>query len=120
MDRTRSRVALAHGAFNVATGLWPVFDIHSFERVTGPKVDRWLVKTVGLLLAVIGVSEILAARRGEVPPSVAELGTGTALALAGIDVVYSAKRRISAMYALDALMQGGWVAAWRLTSRTGS
>src|SRR5687767_12295481 len=104
VDRSRElAVARAQGAFNIATGLWPVFHMRSFEAVTGPKVDRWLVKTVGLLLAVIGGAEIWATREGKLPDELPLLGVGTAAALGAIDVVYTAKRRISLMYAFDAL-----------------
>lgn len=112
------RLAFVHGAFNVVTGLWPVFDIESFEALTGPKVDRWLVKTVGLLLAVIGGTEIRAAARGE-PEDVALLGAGTSASLFAIDVVYATRRRISLVYLGDAAMQLGFVAAWAVARARG-
>jgi hypothetical protein len=34
------------------TGLWPLVSIGTFQQVTGPKTDLWLVKTVGVLIAV--------------------------------------------------------------------
>ncbi len=105
------RLAFVHGAFNVVTGLWPVIDIESFEAVTGPKVDRWLVKTVGLLLGVIGAAEIRAAASDR-PRDAALLGAGTSAALFAIDVTYVAKRRISLIYLGDAAMQLAFVAAW--------
>ena len=48
------RMAVAQGAFYLATGLWPVLHLRSFEAVTGPKADGWLVKTVGGLIGVVG------------------------------------------------------------------
>jgi len=42
------------------TGIWPLLSMRTFEAVTGPKVDRWLVKTVGVLVAVIGSKIYLA------------------------------------------------------------
>jgi hypothetical protein len=103
-----------HGTFNLVTGLWPVFHLRSFERVTGPKADGWLVKTVGLLLGVIGAVQILDAENEA--PSSELLGVGTAAALMTIDVVYASRRRISLVYLLDAVGQAGWIAAWA-TSR---
>jgi hypothetical protein len=47
-DTTR-RHALAQGAragWRV-TGVWPILRLRSFEAVTGPKKERWLVKTMG-------------------------------------------------------------------------
>lgn len=40
----------SHGPIYVVSGVWLIVHSHSFERVTGPKADRWLVKTVGGLL----------------------------------------------------------------------
>ena len=37
----------------LATGLWPLFNIESFQQVTGPKTDLWLVRTVGVLVDLI-------------------------------------------------------------------
>ncbi len=45
---------VVQGVLYVATGLWPLLDTASFEAATGPKVDDWLVYTVGLLLVVVG------------------------------------------------------------------
>lgn len=64
----RSNIRLlagGHGAFMLATGMWPLLSIKSFQAVTGPKEDLWLVKTVGCLLTVAGLHSILASRSGE-------------------------------------------------------
>ncbi|HEX6964461.1 MAG TPA: hypothetical protein VF166_01605 [Gemmatimonadaceae bacterium] len=99
----RSRIALlAQGIYYLATGLWSLVDIESFERITGPKMDRWLVKTVGTLLVIDGAVMTLAVRRERVTPEVALLGLGTALGVAAIDVVYALRGRISPVYLLDA------------------
>ena len=47
-------LALLQGAFFAVTGIWPLISPGTFQKVTGPKVDFWLVKTVGILIAVIG------------------------------------------------------------------
>ena len=104
--------ASVEGWFYAVSGLWPVINIRSFEWVTGPKVDRWLVKTVGLLLTAIGGVQIAAARRSEVPRELAILGVGSPLALLLIDLTYVAKRRISKVYLLDALAQAGLIGLW--------
>jgi hypothetical protein len=96
-------VALAQGAYYAGTGVWPLLSMRSFERVTGPKRDHWLVKTVGVLVTTIGVTLIHAGRRGRVPPDVALLAALGAGALATIDVVYAGRRRISPVYLLDAV-----------------
>ncbi|MEJ7604141.1 MAG: hypothetical protein WKG01_40120 [Kofleriaceae bacterium] len=71
-----NRAAVIQGAFYVASGLWPILHYRSFEAVTGPKVDRWLVKTVAGLITAVGVS-LLAGRR-ERPRARRVLGVGSA------------------------------------------
>lgn len=104
--------ASVEGWFYAVSGLWPVINIRSFEWVTGPKVDRWLVKTVGLLLTTIGGVQIAAARRDDIPEELAILGVGAPLALLVIDLTYVAKGRISKIYLLDALAQLGLIGLW--------
>jgi hypothetical protein len=112
------RLARLQAIFYVATGVWPFVNIRSFEAVTGPKIDRWLVKTVGALVAVIGSALGLASRRRQFAPELVLVAAGSAAALATIDVVYVAKRRISPVYLLDAIAEIALVAAWaRLWSR---
>jgi len=46
-------LAIGQGLCYPLTGLWPLVSLRSFEKVTGPKADDWLVKTVGALIAVL-------------------------------------------------------------------
>jgi len=119
----RFRVApLAQGLFFAATGLWPILHLRSFEAVTGPKVDRWLVKTIGGLIAVVGATLVVgsgpaARRRWAGGPTPAEralrvLGIGAAAALAMADVVYVARRRIAPVYLADAVAEAGIITGW--------
>src|SRR5687768_15295175 len=41
------------------TAIWPLADIESFMKVTGPKTDIWLVKTVAVLLLAICINFII-------------------------------------------------------------
>lgn len=104
-----------HGAFNVVNGMWPIVHMRSFEAVSGPKVDRWLVRTVGGLMAVNGLTQ-LTAREAEQRLS-AQVGVGTSAVLAAVDVRYVSTGRISRIYLLDALVQLAWLAAWARTLR---
>ena len=45
-ESTTSRLARAQGLYLLATTAWPLVHYRSFEWVTGPKADRWLVQTV--------------------------------------------------------------------------
>ena len=106
------RLARLQATFYVVTGVWPFVSMRTFEAVTGPKVDRWLVKTVGALVAVIGGALALASRRRQLAPEIVLVAAGSAAALATIDTVYVAKRRISPVYLLDAVDEIALVAAW--------
>lgn len=94
------------GAMYVVTGVWPLLHMASFEAVTGPKTDDWLVHTVGLLLATIGAVLVAGAVRREVDRLFVVLGIGAALSLAAIEVVYVAGGTISRIYLLDAAIEG--------------
>jgi len=37
-------------------GIWSLVSIGSFQKVTGPKTDVWLVKTVGVLVIGVGAA----------------------------------------------------------------
>ena len=104
------RAPLLQGVYYLLTGVWPLVSMRTFEMVTGPKVDRWLVKTVGVLIAVIGSSLMLDRHRPS--PGTTALGLGSAVALGGVDVVYAARGRISPVYLLDAVAEAVLVAMW--------
>ncbi len=80
--------------------------------ITGPKRDVWLVKTVGILVAVVGGVLAMAGLRRRVSGEVALLGAGSAAALAGIDIVYASKGRISRVYLADAAAEIALVTLW--------
>lgn len=105
-------LAVAQGAFYVATGVWPILHTRSFEAVTGEKTDDWLVKTVGALIAVAGVTMTVAGLRGRVTPEIALLAAGSAAALAAVDVIYTQKGVIRPVYLLDAVAEAGLIGAW--------
>lgn len=108
-------LAVGQGAFYLATGIWPLVDIRSFQAVTGPKADLWLVKTVGVLVGVIGGGLLAAGLRRHVPRELGAVAAGSALGLAAVDVNYVARGRISPVYLLDAAVEialaGAWLAA---------
>ncbi|GGX01006.1 hypothetical protein [Streptomyces lomondensis] len=113
-------VAVAHGAFNVVGGLWPLVHLRSFEWVFGPKTDVWLQMTTGGLLASAGFAQLTAAAGPQGPAHARRIGLGTALTLLAVDLVYVPKGRIRPTYLLDAAMQTGWITAWLRCSPAGS
>ena len=104
-DALLRTAVLTQGVYYVATGMWPLVNMRSFERVTGPKVDKWLVKTVGVLVTTIGGALLVAATRRRISPEARVLAAGSAAGLAAIDAYYVAKRRIAPVYLLDAVTE---------------
>lgn len=108
----RSAVSRWHGLFAVGSGLWPLLHMRSFEAVLGPKVDRWLVRTVAGLLVTNGLAIASAGRDPAALRVAARVAVGTAATLAGIDLVYVPRGRISRVYLVDAAVELGWIALW--------
>ncbi len=112
MSERPVRLARAHGAFNVAGGLWPLLHLRSFEAVTGPKADRWLVRTVAGLMVANGVAQWRTEPSSDGRAAARRIGLGTASVLAAVDVAYAIPHRISRMYLVDAALEAGWALAW--------
>jgi hypothetical protein len=102
-----SRITLVQGLYFFLTGVWPLVSIRTFQWVTGPKKDLWLVKTVGVMVAVIGGGLLCAQASGDYGSPVLVIGLGSAAGLAVIDIVYVAKRAISPIYLLDTVIEIG-------------
>jgi hypothetical protein len=116
-DRAARTLALVQGAYYAATGVWPLLHMRSFEAVTGPKADRWLVRTVGALVGVIGGALVSSGRSGRLSPEIRGIAAGSAAALAAVDVIYVAQRRIPPVYLLDAVAEVGLMAGWAWAER---
>lgn len=105
-------LSLIQGIYFVATGVWPLVSLRTFMMVTGPKVDFWLVKTVGVLVGVIGGVLLVACARNRPVPEVALLAVGSSAGLTAIDVWYVARRVIAPIYLMDAAAEVVLIAAW--------
>ena len=101
----------------LGTGVWPFVHQRSFEAVTGPKTDFWLVKTVGLLVSVAGAVLLMASLRSRITPEVALMGMGSSAALAAVDMAYVAKGRNSRVYLADAAAELSLLAGWAAAAR---
>lgn len=108
-------VALVQGIYFFVTGIWPLLSMRTFLMVTGPKTDLWLVKTVGMILAVIGAVLILAQINAEINTSIIVLAIGSAISLAIVEFIYVAKRVISPIYLGDAVAELILIAWWGLS-----
>lgn len=111
-------VAQFQAVYYLVTGLWPLIHIRSFLKVTGPKTDVWLVKTVGVLITVVGAVLGLGGSRGTARQEMMVLAVGSAVALTGIDVYYVARRRIAPIYLLDAAGEIVLIVGWLLSGRS--
>lgn len=110
--RATDRLTRFQAVYYLATGLWPLAHMPSFELVAGRKRDDWLVRTVGVLVAAIGAGLGLAAARREVSVSLGGLALLSAVGLAGIDVYYAGRGRIRRVYLLDAVIEIALAALW--------
>jgi hypothetical protein len=106
------RAALAQGIFYVASGLWPVVHLRSFEAVTGKKREGWLVQTTGALIAAVGCALLAGAFERRRSPAVKTLGIASAAALGAADVVFVGKGRIPRVYLGDAAAELALIAGW--------
>lgn len=97
------------GLYYLLTGLWPLVHLASFEAVTGPKTDDWLVRMVGLLAATIGASLIASTRQWRGALEVLVLSIGSALCFTLVDVLYVLRGQISPIYLADAAIEIGLV-----------
>lgn len=104
---------MGQGLYYAGTGVWPLLHMRSFEAVTGPKVERWLVRTVGVLVAAVGGTLALAGARRRVTPEVALLGAASA---AGLGAVYASRGRIAPVYLADAAVEAGLVLTWAVAA----
>ncbi len=103
---------LGQGFYYVLTGVWPLLGLRSFQRVTGPKTDVWLVQTVGMLVLIIGATLMSAAVRGRVSEPIRRLGVGSALGLLLMELLYGFNGTISSIYVADAALQAIIVVWW--------
>jgi hypothetical protein len=117
-EQWRRRVLAFQSLYYFATGVWPLLNLASFEAVTGPKTDDWLVHMVGLLAMVIGGSLGVAVVRDHTRASeVVILATGAALAFTAIDLWYGLSGRIAPVYLGDAGFELAVLAALAWTRR---
>src|SRR5437763_16398755 len=89
------------GVYYLVTGAWPLVSIDTFQAVTGPKTDLWLVRTVGALVLAVAAALLAAALRRRVPAEVGVLAVASAVALGAVDVVYVSGGVLPPVHLLD-------------------
>ncbi|HVM31138.1 MAG TPA: hypothetical protein VM305_10280 [Candidatus Limnocylindrales bacterium] len=105
----------ALGLYWAATGAWALVDMRTFELVTGPKTDRWLVQSFGALVSATGLG-LLVADGPQGRRDAARIGTLGALAIATCEMVFVKRRQIRPIYLADAAVELGLVAAMMIAS----
>ena len=98
--------------YYLITSIWALADIHSFMRITGPKTDIWLVKTVAVLLVAISFSFIASLKFRSYDISAITLAVCCCLLLTWIDCFYVWKGTISKVYLLDAVVEICLLVGW--------
>jgi len=110
-------LALLQGIYFLITGIWPLLHIDSFQKITGPKTDLWLVKTVGALLIPVAVTLYShRAIQGNHWHAVI-LGSLTALAFICIDFYYALNDVISDIYLADGMVELIFLTGWIYIAR---
>lgn len=101
-----------HAAFYSVSGLWALVFIDSFQLVTGPKTDLWLVRTVAALITLTGLSLGVSTWRKRLPLELGLIAMGQNLVLSAVAVVYVFNGTISPIYLFDAILQSSMAVAW--------
>ncbi|HET8649072.1 MAG TPA: hypothetical protein VFL95_03455 [Gemmatimonadales bacterium] len=109
MSRWLCWVIGAQSLYYLVTGAWPWLSMRLFEAVTGPKVDDWLVRMVGLLIVAVGAALLTAVLRQELSAAVLVLAFGSAAAFLIVDLIYALAGRISPIYLADAAVELGLI-----------
>lgn len=91
--------------YYLLSGIWPLIHLASFESVTGPKVEVWLVRTVGVVTVAIGGALAAGVRRRTPALETLVLAMFAAAAYGSIDFVYGLTGRIRFVYVIDGCAQ---------------
>lgn len=96
---------MVQGVYYLITGIWPLVSMTTFEAVTGPKTDDWLVQTVGVLAAVIGAALLVGSWRRAPGRETITLSVLSILGFAAVDVVFVLRDVIGPIYLVDTAIQ---------------
>jgi hypothetical protein len=111
------RILAFQSVYYVVTGIWPWLSMATFEAVTGPKTDDWLVRTVGALVIAIGLALGMAAREGARSAAILTLSAASAAAFIAVDVGFVLAGTIRPIYLGDALVEAAILLGVAVASR---
>lgn len=109
-------LARIQGVYFLLSGVWPLADINSFMAVTGPKTDLWLVRTVGVLVASIGVCLLVQQAKRHIDWAVIFMCITAGGGMAIIEIVNALTMRVPAIYFADAFLEAIFCTAWLVGS----
>ena len=110
-------VACVQGAYFLLAGAWPLASLKSFEAVTGPKRERWLIRSLATAMAVAGAALLSGARSRRVTPELALLANGMGLGFGLLELTNVIRGRIRRVYLGDVALQFAFAAAWAFALR---
>ena len=93
------------GTYYILTGIWPLISMNTFLRVTGPKTDLWLVKTIGMLILVNGLVFLYSSFSIRRNHTIGVLAMGLCIGFALVDTIFYFQGLISPVYLLDAVLE---------------
>lgn len=93
------------------TGLWPIIHYSSFEKITGPKADVWLVIVVGWFITICSAA-MFSSYFGNISREGLVIALGTPVILGTLDVYYVLKKEISKVYLIDAVLEFFFAVCW--------
>lgn len=102
------------GFFYLLTGLWPLFHLPSYIRMTGCNADSWQLATVGALLTLNGFSFLLESRSRMISKSIIALAIAVPVILLWVDVFYVFSGVIAPIYMIDAMVENLILIGWLL------
>lgn len=104
--------ACVQGGYYFVTGIWPLIHRRSFEVVTGPKTDWWLVLMVGALACAIGSGLLFAVACRQLSCSVVVFAVTSAGAFLAVELFFGLRGQISTVYLIDATLEAFILALW--------
>lgn len=105
-------LSIFQGLYFFVTGVWPLLHIESFIWISGHKYDIWLVETVGIVLAAVGIVLFSAGINRRINQETFLLATLCAAGLAYVDIYYASIDRILDVYLLDAVAEIILIVLW--------
>lgn len=105
-------LAIIHGLYFIVAGIWPILHMDSFVFITGPKEDLWLVETVGMLAAAIGLGLLVGGWRRNISFPLSLIAVAAAIGFILIDAIYVWGGVISPIYLFDAVIEFVLLCFW--------